>query len=160
MDQSYLVFVDHEIMPGNTFKLTNNSDGTVTLAESGTVEMEGTPQDAARFNAIRQENIAAKVLQAWNACFDRWRQRASENEETVDCGTLSRAVVGTSVTMTIPAGKLRNHTGYSVETTLTAASSAVTLVVSDKQLNGFKVTPIGTASGTCTASVKIHGGMI
>lgn len=157
MDQSYLVFKDRETEKENTYKSTTNSDGSITLAEvTGTVYEAGTPQDAARFNSGRQQALAAYVLSQVQAVHAHWNQQEAENSRITDCVASQALTAGTAATIAIPASALRNHTGYTPIINILTATAATSIKVSDKQLNGFKLTAVG---GDCTVYVGVRGGI-
>ncbi|SDX42369.1 hypothetical protein [Eubacterium barkeri] len=125
------------------------------IKDSGGVIVEaGTPQNAQNFNHGRQETLAAAILAASNAVYAHWRQQDAENSEVVECTSSTALTAGTAATIAIP--KVRNHTGYLPVIAITTASAAVAIKISDKQLNGFKLTAVG---GDATVSVGVRGGM-
>lgn len=157
MDKNYLVFANQVTTKENVFTKKDNADGTITLTpDLGEVINGGTPQNATNFNAVNGQALGARVLAVINANFEKWNKQAAENEETFLCGQLTNAPAGTPVSITIPKDKTRNHTGYNVVVDITTATAPVSAVITDKQLNGFKVTPVG---GAMSGQVLVRGGV-
>lgn len=57
------IWQDRIVEKPRTFKLQNNSDGTVTLLPApGTIVQEGTPVNAANLNGIEEDILAAAQM--------------------------------------------------------------------------------------------------
>lgn len=54
-------WVDHYVTPKNSYKLVQNSDGTVTLVPAGTVIQQGTSMNAANFNRMESGIVDAHI---------------------------------------------------------------------------------------------------
>ena len=55
---------DHAVDPGNTYKVVQNADGTITLVPAGKVVQQGTNMSATNFNNMEAGIFAANITAA------------------------------------------------------------------------------------------------
>jgi hypothetical protein len=120
---------------------------------------EGTDQSAENFNTMDAgifESIALNGLLAMRA---RLQRDAQAEAEVV---AIDKTLTGTTAqNVDIPATKTRNRTTYNVTAEITSATggTAGDIIITTKQVNGFKVQYNGTASSV-TLRLKVQGGMM
>jgi len=169
-----LTWLDHAITPERTYTMHDNGDGTVTLTPYGTVIQQGTNMSAANFNNIEEgafdANLGGKLmlflarqhgdrLDAAELDLGEFLNEVTAEEKTVTL-TNSQKYPGNGSKTTVSLTTVRATTNYTVEAEVTAFSGNVgEVVISDKQLNGFKVEFTGSASSV-TIKLKIRGGII
>lgn len=175
---SILIWKDHSINPNNTYKITENADGTITLAPAGTVIQQGTNMSATNFNnmefGIADSDLATRILTiAVRDADDRLTVNAADISAAVAEYKKEFAVEEKTVTLTNSAAypfnnsvksvsmtATRKNKNYFIEYEVTAKSGNVGEVeISDKQLNGFKVAFTGSATSV-TLKLFIKGGTI
>lgn len=175
---SILIWKDHSINPNNTYKITENADGTITLAPAGTVIQQGTNMSATNFNnmefGIADSDLATRILTiAVRDADDRLTVNAADISAAVAEYKKEFAVEEKTVTLTNSAAypfnnsvksvsmtATRKNKNYFIEYEVTAKNGNVGEVeISDKQLNGFKVAFTGSATSV-TLKLFIKGGTI
>ena len=165
---------DHVTQYPNRRRITDNGDGTSDVVkDQGEVIQQGTAQSATNFNneeeGIQDVTMAAQILLVGNL----QQQRANEEHlEEIDGEVLGEAH---SVTLTNTAAypfnstmdtpttvaltTTRKNLFYTVEAEITAHTGEVgDIHITDKALNGFKVSFDGSASSV-TLTLRIKGGM-
>lgn len=128
--------------------------------QNGQVIQEGTPLSAKNLNNIEQGVFISNALNAVMAQFNRLLlDRINENEVVTITDTITGA--NTDKSVVIPSNKLRNRTTYNVTPVIvsTTGGTAVDIIVSAKQANGFKVKYTGTAT-SITVALYVQGGML
>lgn len=168
-----LIWVDHAVTPPNTYTVTQNQDGTMTLTPTGTVVQQGTNLSAFNFNnleaGVNDAHIAAAIL-AYGML--QQQRHAQEHEALIDSEVLGETVTKTltnnqkypfNSTMdsptTVALPTTRKNLYYTVEAEVTAATGSVGEIrITDKALNGFKVCFDGSATSV-TLRLRIKGGM-
>ena len=165
---------DHVTQYPNRRIITDNGDGTSTVVkDQGTVIQQGTAQSATNFNnaeaGIQDATIAAQII-GWG---NLQQQRVNDAHlEVIDGEVEGEAHVVTlnnsasypfNSTMdtptTVALTKTRKNLFYSVEAAVTAHTGEVgDIHITDKALNGFKVSFDGSASSV-TLTLRIKGGM-
>lgn len=175
---SILIWKDHSINPNNTYNITENPDGTITLAPAGTVIQQGTNMSATNFNnmeyGIADADLATRILTvAIRDADDRLTVNATDISAAVAEYKKEFAVEEKTVTLTNTAAypfnnsvksvsmtPARKNKNYFIEYEVTAKNGNVGEVeISDKQLNGFKVAFTGSAKSV-TLKLFIKGGTI
>lgn len=175
---SILIWKDHSINPNNTYKITENADGTITLTPAGTVVQQGTNMSATNFNnmefGIADSDLATRILTlAMRDADDRLTVNASDISAAVAEYTKEFAVEEKTVTLTnsltypfnnsvksVSMTAARKNKNYFIEYEVTAKNGNVGEVeITDKQLNGFKVAFTGSATSV-TVKLYIKGGTI
>ena len=167
---------DHAIVPDKTYTMTDNGDGTVTLIPYGTVVQQGTNMSAANFNNIELETFAGDLanrlvlfivrrdgdrLDVAEARLDKFVDEVTAEEKTVTItNTNAKKYPLPSTQATVSITNTRSYLNYTVEAEVTAFDGNVgEVVISDKQLNGFKVGYTGSAK-SATIKLKIRGGIV
>lgn len=127
---------------------------------------EGTDMNAANFNNIEVGTMEANALAAMNSAHQRYAtDKAKETEViVVECGLFfsPEAPSSDETFVAIPNNVTRNNTNYSVTPIVTHSSSFPLdgiVIVSDKQVNGFKARYTGNYT-QISITFLICGGMI
>lgn len=159
--------------PANTFTVTENADGTKTVARAGTRMEEGTPQDKAHFNNIEEGITDANAAAAmWGFGYHQARQESKAYQAAFDADVLgeSKTVTLTNTgkypfnstinsPVSVALATTRKNLFYDVEATVTEHTGEVGEIhIIDKALNGFKVYYDG-AGKSVTILLRIKGGM-
>ena len=122
---------------------------------------DGTDMNAANFNNIEKGTMEANAIAALNTAYQRYAADVAKNSEpcVIDA---SFGMTGTSQLIDIPAKATRNHNNYNVayEINEMGGASVISIMVFDKQANGFKVEYGGTQDVTAKVRFIITGGMI
>lgn len=159
MAYQILVWKDHAVTPGNTYTVTENDDGTITLTPAGKVVQQGTNMSAVNFNNMEAGIFAANVTAAEAMQLIRLlKDKAEALEGVVLEATLTNSKkypFNDSVkTIALGNANVRNNKDYTVIVEAQAADGFVgDIVISDKMLNGFKIAFTGSAS---SVSVKCY----
>ena len=157
------VWQDHVTEFSDRFIETDNGDGTISHEPvEGEVIQQGTPQNARNFNNSEEGTFSAEVLGMEAARVLLLHQRAlnslaSESGEITL--TNSQKYPFNNSTATVGLKQKMETTAYTVETdVLSAAGEVGRIVISDKQLNGFKISYTGSAT---SAKIKffVKGGL-
>lgn len=156
----------------NRRTLTQNGDGTVDIAKAqGEVITQGTPQSATNFNNIEngvQDGYIAEQLHIIRQRLKEdevdGRLSAHDKEFTPETGTItltnSLKFPFNNSQQTVNIATVRKNLNYDVTYIVTAATGLVgDIVISDKQLNGFKIAFEGSGTSV-TIAYKVKGGMI
>ena len=61
MAYNILVWKDHAVAPANTYTVTENDDGTITLTPAGEIIQQGTNMSAVNFNNMETGIFAANL---------------------------------------------------------------------------------------------------
>ncbi len=169
-------WLDHSITPARTFTLVDNGDGTVTLTPYGTVLQQGTNMNADNFNnmefGIQDDDLGTRLLLLAVRRDDQRLTAAEANitgnaaailaevtveEKTVTLTNSAKYPFNNSQT-TVSLAAARTTKNYTVEFEVTASNGNVgEVLISDKQLNGFKAEFTGSATSV-TVKCKIRGG--
>lgn len=153
---------DHVTEFSDRYTETNNDDGTIShVPVEGEVIQQGTPQNARNFNALEEGAFSAEVLGMEAARVLLLHQRAlnslaSESGEITL--TNSQKYPFNDSVATVALKQHMDTTAYTVEAdVLTATGEVGRIVISDKQLNGFKISYTGSAK---SAKIKffVKGG--
>jgi len=156
MAYQILLWKDHAVTPGNTYSVTENDDGTITLTPAGRIVQQGTNMSAVNFNNMEQGIFAANVLTAESIRMIMMLQNKTDSLEGIileETLTNSKKYPFNDSVKTIALGNenLRNNKDYTVIVETEAADGFVgDIVITDKMLNGFKIAYTGSAS-----SVKV-----
>jgi len=156
MAYQILLWKDHAVTPGNTYSVTENDDGTITLTTAGRIVQQGTNMSAVNFNNMEQGIFAANVLTAESIRMIMMLQNKTDSLEGIileETLTNSKKYPFNDSVKTIALGNenLRNNKDYTVIVETEAADGFVgDIVITDKMLNGFKIAYTGSAS-----SVKV-----
>lgn len=156
MAYQILLWKDHAVTPGNTYSVTENDDGTITLTPAGRIVQQGTNMSAVNFNNMEQGIFAANVLTAESMRMIMMLQNKTDSLEGIileETLTNSKKYPFNDSIKTIALGNenLRNNKDYTVIVETEAADGFVgDIVITDKMLNGFKIAYTGSAS-----SVKV-----
>lgn len=175
---SILIWKDHSINPNNTYNITENPDGTITLAPAGTVIQQGTNMSATNFNnmeyGIADADLATRILTVAirdaddrltvnatdiSAAVAEYKKEFAVEEKTVNLTNTAAYPFNNSV-KSVSMTSARKNKNYFIEYEVTAKNGNVGEVeISDKQLNGFKVAFTGSAKSV-TLKLFIKGGTI
>lgn len=120
----------------------------------------GTPFDQVRMNNIEQGILASNITMALLSRHANMAALEADNARPVRISTTMTGS-GVATAVAIPANLIRNHVNYSVAVELVTATggTAVDLIVSSKQANGFSVKYTGTATSVAVVCT-ITGGII
>lgn len=153
---------DHVTEFSDRYTETNNDDGTIShVPVEGEVIQQGTPQNARNFNALEEGVFSAEVLgmEAMRVLLLHQRALNGLASETGEITlTNSQKYPFNNSTKTVALKQKMDTTAYTVEAdVLFSAGEVGRIVVSDKQLNGFKVSYTGSAT---SAKIKffVKGG--
>lgn len=153
---------DHVTEFSDRYTETNNDDGTIShVPVEGEVIQQGTPQNARNFNALEEGVFSAEVLgmEAMRVLLLHQRALNGLASETGEITlTNSQKYPFNNSTKTVALKQKMDTTAYTVEAdVLSSAGEVGRIVVSDKQLNGFKVSYTGSAT---SAKIKffVKGG--
>ena len=159
------VWRDRNVTPDHTFKMTNNEDGTVTLEAAGTVNQQGTPLSAEHFNNLEQGTDAAYAMAleaARLAGMAEGEARALKRViiEATLTNTKSYPFNDSKTTVAFKENDVRRTKDYTIDVDVLECTGGAVghVVLSDKQLNGFKVEHTGSAKSVKLA-IYVHGGM-
>lgn len=154
---------DHVTEFTDRFREVNNPDGTITHEPvEGEVIQQGTPQNARNFNALEEGVFSAEALGMEAARVLLLHQRALKSlaSESGEISlTNSQKYPFNNSTATVALKQKMDTTAYTVETdALSSAGEIGRIVISDKQLNGFKISYTGSAT---SAKIKffVKGGL-
>lgn len=155
-----LIWVDHAVTPGNTYKVKENSDGSITLTPTGEVIQQGTNMSAVNFN-----NLETGVLAANLTALEAIRNIKLLHDKTaaLDGFVLTATLTNTQKypfnnskkTIALSGANVRYNKDYTVTVEVESYTGDCVgdIVVSDKMLNGFKIAHTGSAK---TVNVKIY----
>lgn len=180
-----LEWLDHVTNPGNTYVITGNDDGSVTLTRAGEIIQQGTNLSAENFNRLEagvlDNDLAAHIiLLLLRNVEDRVTANADTASEISETVAANQADVLAEVTPEEQTITLTNTASYPFNDSVTSVSIAATrktknytveaevsdsdgnvgeIEITDKALNGFKIAYTGSAAKT-TITIKIRGGML
>lgn len=161
-------WVDETDQYENRYTETENSDGTITHTKvTGEVYVEGTPQNARNFNNIEDGIIDAHA--AFALLLNAFRQQGWTQEEILSWISKNSGFYTGSVTLentlefpfnnsvsSVSIGETLENTYYDVQVQVTAVTgNAGEIEVSDKLVNGFKLSFTGSASSVTVAWVVL-----
>lgn len=155
-----LIWKDHAVTPSNTYKVKENSDGSITLTPTGEVIQQGTNMSAVNFNNLETGVLAAN-LTALEAI--RNIKLLQDNAAALEGFVLTATLTNTQKypfnnskkTIALSGANVRYNKDYTVTVEVESYSGGCVgdIVISDKLLNGFKVAHTGSAN---TVNVKIY----
>ncbi len=162
------IWVDETDEFEDRFTEAMNDDGTITHKKvRGTVFVEGTPQDAAHFNNLENGVYDAHAATALlvNALRQAgWRIEALEKATVQETGTVtltnSQSFPFNNSIKTVPLANVRDNLYYVVEiisVVPAGGGNAGEIVVSERQVNGFKMAFTGSASSVAVTYAVIGG---
>lgn len=156
--------------PSNTYNMQQNADGTFTMKKAGSVIQAGTNENAVNFGAmdegILDQYIAFCIMQAFDMAKQSevdGRLDVCEADTAAEAGTItltnSLSFPFNNSVKTVNLKTVRKTLNYDVNVwVVTHEGLPGDIVVSDKQLNGFKVAFEGSATSV-TIGYKVRGGM-
>lgn len=154
---------DHVTQYENRYSETVNGDGTKNLVPvEGEIIQQGTPQNDPNFNNIEEGIFAANELgnEAVRTIYHQGqtlKKLIGEIGETTLTNTLQYPFNDSVKTINLVTK--RDTTDYMVDVKATAASGDVgRIVITDKQLNGFKIAYTGSAPSV-TIRYIVRGGI-
>lgn len=159
MAYQILVWKDHAVAPGNTYTVTENDDGTITLTPAGRIIQQGTNMSAVNFNNMETGIFAANLTAAEAMQIIRLlKDKAEALEGFVLEATLTNSQkypFNNSIkTLALGSENVRENKDYTVIVEAEAADGFVgDINITDKMLNGFKIAYTGSAS---SVSVKCY----
>lgn len=163
MAHNRLFWQDHVTEYSDRYKEIDNGDGTIShVPVEGEVIQQGTPQNARNFNALEDGVFSGEALGMEAMRVLLLHQRAlnglaSESGE-ISLTNTQKYPFNNSV-KTVALKQQMETTAYTVEVdVLSSAGEVGHIVISDKQLNGFKVSFTGSAK---SAKIKffVKGGL-
>lgn len=151
-------WLDHVTNPSNRFTVVDNGDGTFTIAPTGEVMQQGTPQDQVRFN-----NIEAGIIDAHTA-INLLLNYAGQNAWEIETGTVTltntRAFPFNNSIQTVSLKRKIESSLYVVfPEIVSAVGNPGEIVVSDQLVNGFKLAHTGSASSVVVKYTVIGGNL-
>lgn len=156
MAYSIQIWKDHAMTPEHTFKITENSDGTITLTKVGTVVQQGTNLNAANFQNMENGILAANISAAEAHRLLRLLADAQDNltgfiVESTLTNVQKYPFNNSQKTLAFDTALVRYNKDYTVIVEAEAEDGFVgDISITDKMLNGFKIAYTGSA-----ASVKV-----
>lgn len=162
---SIIVWKDHSVTPGNTYKVTNNSDGTMTLTPTGTILQQGTNMSATNFNNMETGILAANLtaVEAFNLA-RLVKERTASLEGFILEATLTNTQKypfnNSKTTVAFGPTNVRDTKNYTVvvEAEEIIGGCLGDIIISDKMLNGFKVEYTGSATEV-KFKIYVQGGI-
>ena len=162
------IWVDETDEFEDRFTESMNEDGSITHTKvRGTVFVEGTPQDAAHFNNLENGVYDAHAATALlvNALRQAgWRIEDLEKATVQETGTVtltnSQSFPFNNSVVTVPLTNVRDNLYYVVEiisVVPAGGGNAGEIVVSERQVNGFKMAFTGSASSVAVTYAVIGG---
>ena len=160
MAYNILNWKDHAVTPDKTFRVVENSDGTITLVPAGRVIQQGTNMSAANFNnielGVHAANISASEALRMISLLQN-KTTALEGLVIEETLTNDRSYPFNNSTKTIALGKMneRLNKNYTVLVEARAEGGGFVgdIVITDKMLNGFKIAHTGSAK---TVKIKCY----
>lgn len=158
------IWKDHAVTPANTYTVTENGDGTITLTPSGTVIQQGTNMSAANFNNIEEGVLAAGSLAA-----EAMNIARLADEKAIAFGvTVIEASFTNSQkypfndskkTVALIGANVRDTQDYTVDYEPVSVEGGLLgdVVITDKMVNGFKAAYTGSAT-SATLKLYVRGG--
>ncbi len=156
-------WLDHVTSPSNVFRIEDIGGGLYQITLAGTVMQQGTPQDQTHFNNLESGVVDAHAAVALLLNFTRqlgW----TKDDILTWLGKVNTVYVGTKELTNVQAfpfhdaaqsvsiGATLDNTYYEVQTKVTAFTGCVgEIEVSDKLVNGFKLSCTGSASSVTVA---------
>ena len=161
---------DHVRTPDNTYNVKSNGDGTSTITPAGKVMQQGTPQDQTHFNnlecGVADADRAIRVLVDGYLALRRTQEQhgaeimgeAHEITLTNSKDYPFNSTVSAPVSVALTTN--RKNLYYSIEPEVSSVEGGLVgdIHITDKQLNGFKVSFDGSAKKV-VLTLRIKGGM-
>lgn len=148
----------------NRYRVIENDDGTISLIPvEGDIIQQGTPQDEMNFNGLEERVWAAGQLAAENARMINHHSLALR-KVTGEAGVItlnnSQEYPFNDSKQTVALKQQRDNVNYIVKVDIAAVGIGCVgdVVVSDKQVNGFKIEYTGSAKQAKLCYI-IEGGM-
>lgn len=163
MAYQILVWKDHAVAPGNTYTVTENDDGTITLTPAGRIIQQGTNMSAVNFNNMETGIFAANVKATEALQLIRlMKDKAEALEGFILEATLTNSQkypFNNSIkTLALGSENVRNSKDYTVIVEAEAADGFVgDINITDKMLNGFKIAYTGSATSV-NVKCYVQGG--
>ncbi len=164
MAYNILNWKDHAVTPDKTFRIVENSDGTITLVPAGRIIQQGTNMSAANFNnielGVHAANISASEALRMIGLLQN-KTTALEGLVIEETLTNDRSYPFNNSTKTIALGNMngRLNKNYTVLVEAQAEGGGFVgdIVITDKMLNGFKIAYTGSAK-TVKVKCYVQGG--
>lgn len=155
-------WIDHVTEFVNKFRQTPNPDGTVTSEPvEGVVIQRGTPQNAANLNGMEEGILSNFILgMLLNQQLTQHKRILLDAAGETGQKTLtnSQAYPFNNSISTVALLKNRDNTNYTVECEVISSVGIVgDILISDKQVNGFKVRYNGSAT-SAVIKYTVRGG--
>ena len=156
-----LIWVDEVRSPSNTFEVVRNEDGTYTSQRAGTLIQKGTNQSANNFNQMSMAIFENGEVNAVLIQEIRQHQRKIEDLdgqviEVTMTNSLEYPFNNSKKTVSI---NQKDTLDYRVTVELAENTPNVgEIIVTDKQVNGFKIEFTGSAKSV-KAKCYVTGGM-
>lgn len=159
--QEPLIWVDEVRSPDNTYKVTQNADGTVTSQRAGTQIQKGTNQNATNFNKMSMAAFENGELLSVLVQEIRQHQRKIEDFD----GQIIEVTLTNSQKYPFNNSKKtvsieqKDTLDYRIVVELESDVPNVgDFIITDKQVNGFKIAYTGSTSAV-TVKCYVTGGM-
>lgn len=160
-----LTWKDHAVTPGNTYKVKENNDGTITLIPAGTVIQQGTNMSAVNFNNLETGVLSANITALEAA---RSAKLAIDKAAALEGFTLTAMLTNTQKypfnnskkTIALSGSNIRYNKNYTIIAEVENFSGGCVgeIAVSDKLLNGFKIAYTGSAKSV-DLKIYVQGGV-
>lgn len=156
-------FKDRRTSKSNTYKVTNNSDGTITLTPTpGDIIEAGTPLNAAHLS-IAEHGVNEAIIMADNMVIQMLQAQRDLANTYLEVDTAS--IVATedypfnTTVKTVAMKTARNTLDYVVMPFCDNVTQGRQIRIKDKQLNGFKIEVEDCPKTPVTINYFIFGGM-
>lgn len=160
-----LTWKDHAVTPGNTYKVKENNDGTITLIPAGTVIQQGTNMSAVNFNNLETGVLSANITALEAARSAKLAiDKLSALEGFILTATLNNTQKypfnNSKKTIALSGSNIRYNKNYTIIAEVENFSGGCVgeIAVSDKLLNGFKIAYTGSAKSV-DLKIYVQGGV-
>ena len=163
MAYNILVWKDHAVAPANTYTVTENDDGTITLTPAGEIIQQGTNMSAVNFNNMETGIFAANLGAA--EALQLLRLVKDKTDSLRELSSKIRLPIRRSTRLTTAQRPLRSEMKMSVTIRIIRSlwkqrlrtALLATLLLPTKMLNGFKLAYTGSASSV-NVKCYVQGG--
>lgn len=160
-----LTWKDHAVTPGNTYKVKENNDGTITLIPAGTVIQQGTNMSAVNFNNLETGVLSANITALEAARSAKLAiDKLSALEGFILTATLNNTQKypfnNSKKTIALSGSNIRYNKNYTIIAEVENFSGGCVgeIAASDKLLNGFKIAYTGSAKSV-DLKIYVQGGV-
>lgn len=159
----FVEFKDRRTSKSNTYKVTNNSDGTITLTPTpGDIIEAGTPLNAAHLN-VSEHGVNEAIIMAGSLVIQMLQAQRDLSNTFLEIGSKQiyseeNYPFNTAVS-TVALKTSRNTLDYVVLPYCDDVMQGRQIRIKDKQLNGFKIEVEDCPNIPITIKYFVFGGM-